>query len=981
MSKINKVKLGERLKEIRRNGYSEDNNLGPLWFVLDIEPCDSEFQKALLIYFIQFYIEKGNDTDIILMALGLLKGYETLAKIGERRNRYFKESNFIRDTYPDSFNGEEMSNILSRAKWNLSKKEEVQIDKLASGISNIENIIEIIKEVPKSPTFPLPSYMTNSEEPEIACSEAIQKSTGKQIRIQHRVPDKLEKFTDRDDKIREIGERLQKARWTLISGVGGIGKTELAKEYIHRNKEKYTTVCFLSYDGSLVSTIGRSLPVSGYENDDEDIESRYNTKMSLLRSCGEDTLIVIDNFDRTKDDSGKYVSAVFDKKFNDVRSGNYHIIFTSRVIHDDCLELGELEGEYQNELFFKYYTMGMSDDDQRAITDILDIISGHTLTLVLIAKTLFNGRRVSPKALLEKLSENLKTDIPANVTLEKDGEIHSDLMYVHIESIFDISHLSESEKYILMNMSLTRHDGIKAETFGDWIRLDDFNDFDALVDMGWIILDRKTDVASLHPVVSDVLANALKPNSLNCERYLTSLNGYLSTLDKGTDWITNNLAIGLCTSVLKRITDMVFLTGRILYNLGKIYNQLSIFYDSQECLLEALSIYEKENPEIIDQNELAGLYRWVGISYADLGKNKKAMEYYQKSKNIFETIYIPDYQDYARTLNVLGSSSKALGSYSEALKYHTDALKIQQEHLSENHLDIASTYNYLGGCYNSKGEYDKSMPNFQKSLEIRQLSLPANHRDIATSLNNIASVYSKTGYLDDAMDYYIRALDIKKEMLPENHSGISLAYYNIGHIYELKNELDVASEFYQKALQIRVNLNVENKPRTAAIYRGLGSVCRKKKQFEEALVWIDKSIENYKQNGRAEHSSAATSYDNKGFVYRDKGDSDEAMIYFNKAFDIRKRKLDKSHPMISNSFCNFADIYLNKGHYDTAIEFYQKALNIRLLKLPENHTKILSIYKNLASAYQSIGDNDKANEYLEKANISETMLDDSSSEE
>ncbi len=811
--------------------------------------------------------------------------------------------------------------------------------------------------------------------------EALQNSNGLQMRLIHSVPVALETFTDRGDKTREIGDRLQKSGWAIVSGIGGIGKTELVKEYIHRNKEKYNTVCFLSYDGSLLSTIGLSLPVLNYEAEDENLEFHYNVKMKLLKTCGEDTLIVIDNFNSTKDDSKNDVRAVFDKKFGDVRSGKYHIIFTSRVIHDGCLELGELEGVYQNELFFKYYTKEMSEDDQRAITGICDIISGHTLTLVLIAKTLFTGRRVSPKALLDKLTANLKTDIPAYVTHEKDGEIHSALMYAHIESIFDISQLSEKEKYILMNMSLTPHDGIKAETFGDWIRLDDFNDFDVLVDTGWIILDRKTDVASLHPVVSEVLANALKPDSLNCEQYLTSLNGYLSTLDKGNDWITNNLAIGLCTSVLKRIPDKVMLTGRTLYNLGKIYYQLSMFYDSQKYILEALSIYEMGNPENIDQNELAGLYRWVGISYSDLANNKKAMEYYLKALNLYETIEIPDYQDFARTLNVLGSSSKVLASYPEALQYHLAALKLQQEHLSENHPDIASTYNYLGVYYNSQGEYDNSLPNFLKSLEIRQFSLPANHRYIAMSLNNIAWVYSTKGYFDNALDYYFRSLKIKKEMLLENHSGMALAYYNIGHIYELKNELDVASEYYQKALQIRVNLNVENKPRAAAIYRGLCSVCRKKKQFDDALVWIDKAIEIYRQNGRAGLPSSTASYDNKGYVYRDKGDFDEAMVYFNMAFDIRRRKLDDSHPMISNSYCNFADVYLGKGQYETAIEYYQKALNIRLLKFPENHSKILSIYKNLASAYRSIDDNDMANVYLEKANISETMLDDSNSEE
>ena len=811
--------------------------------------------------------------------------------------------------------------------------------------------------------------------------EALQNSNGLQMRLIHSVPAALETFTDREDKIREIGEQLQKSGWTMVSGMGGIGKTELVKEYIHKNKEKYTTVCFLIYDGSLLSTIGLSLPVQNYAAEDENLEFHYNAKIKLLKTYGEDTLIVIDNFNRTKDDSGKYVSAVFDKKFSDVRSGRYHIIFTSRVIHDGCLELGEFESVYQNELFFKYYTKEMSEDDRRAITGILDIIRGHTLTLVLIAMTLFTGRRVSPKALLEKLSANLKTDIPAYVTLEKDGEVHSGLMYAHIESIFDISLLSEKEKYILMNMSLIPHDGIKAENFGDWICLEDFNDFDSLVDTGWIILDRKIDFASLHPVVSDVLANTLKPDSVSCERYLTSLNEYLSKLDEDDDWITLNQAVGLCISAFKRISDKVLLTGKILFHLGSIYRLLSMFHDSQKYLLEALSIYEKENPENIDQNELAELYRQVGLSYSNLADSKTAMEYYIKALNSFEKAEKPDYRKLARTLNLLGSSNKTLARYPEAFEYHRKALKVQRQYLPKDHRDLAITYNYLGIYYNTQGKYDNSLTNFRKSLEIRQSSLSPNHKDIAQSLHNIAWVYSTTGYPDKALEYYFRSLKIKKEILPENHTSMAITYSNIGAVYESKNELDVAFDYYQKALQIRVNLNMENKPRSAAIYRYLCSVCRKKKQFDDALVWIDKAIEIYRQNGRAGLPSSTTSYDNKGYVYRDKGDFDEAIVYFNMAFDIRSKKFDDSHPQISNSYRNFADVYLGKGQFETAIEFYQKALNIRLLKFPENHPKILSIYKKLATAYQAIGDNDKVNLYLEKATIYEAMSDDSNSEE
>lgn len=814
--------------------------------------------------------------------------------------------------------------------------------------------------------------------------EKIRQSGGQQMQLVYNAPVALEAFTDREEKIREIGDQLDKSGWAMVSGMGGIGKTELVKEYIHRNQMKYKNVCFLNYDGSLMSTIA-SLPIQGYGGGAENQEDAYKAKLEIMMSrYKEDTLIVIDNFNYTKDGSDDDASAVLDEKFDDVCKGRFHIIFTSRVTNDDCIELSELDSAHQIELFSKYYPKQMSEDDRQAINGILKIIDGHTMTLVLIAKTLSCGR-VTPQKMLEKLSADLKTDIPEKVFFKKDDRVRYSVMYSHVESLFDISRLSESERYILMNMTLTPRFGLKSETFKQWAGLKDYNDFNGLENTGWITLDKEPDIASLHPVISDVLANTLKPDSLNCARYLASLNGYLLNLDNGNDSLTLSQAVGFCTSVLKRIQDKTLSMGRISANLGRIYRLTGAFKESLKHVLNALSIYEAEDPQNIDQNELAEMYRQVGLSYSELGKASKEIECYKTAKELFETAAKPDYLNYARTLNLLGSYNRTQAFYPEALKYHQAALQIQQEHpcqdQDKSQLELASTYNYLGRYYNSQSDYGKSLPKFFKSLEIRQSLLSANHRDIAVSLNNIAWVYSKTGHRKEALKYYKEDLEIKQNILPENHPEIALAYYNIGVAYEKNKELDNAWEYFNKALRIRQALDMEDTFKTAAVYRGLCSICRKQKQFDEALVWINKSIEIYERSDRTEDCSADESYINKGYIYRDMERYDEAIDQYRIALDIRRKIFGDFHSKTSNSYRNLADIYLKKKQYDLAIDFYQKALNIRLAIFHENHPKILSIYKNLVLAYQKSGQDNKANEYRKKIENAQDMSGDSEEEE
>ena len=49
-------------------------------------------------------------------------------------------------------------------------------------------------------------------------------------------------FVGRQDDLEEINELLAKNQLVFLSGIGGIGKTELAKQYAYRHRAQYDTV-------------------------------------------------------------------------------------------------------------------------------------------------------------------------------------------------------------------------------------------------------------------------------------------------------------------------------------------------------------------------------------------------------------------------------------------------------------------------------------------------------------------------------------------------------------------------------------------------------------------------------------------------------------------------------------------------------------------------------------------------------------------
>ena len=55
-------------------------------------------------------------------------------------------------------------------------------------------------------------------------------------------------FVGRQDDLEEINELLAKNQLVFLSGIGGIGKTELAKQYAYRHRAQYDTVVFAVYE-------------------------------------------------------------------------------------------------------------------------------------------------------------------------------------------------------------------------------------------------------------------------------------------------------------------------------------------------------------------------------------------------------------------------------------------------------------------------------------------------------------------------------------------------------------------------------------------------------------------------------------------------------------------------------------------------------------------------------------------------------------
>jgi len=335
------------------------------------------------------------------------------------------------------------------------------------------------------------------------------------------LPIPKEFFIGRDAEIEDIHARLHQSPVLFLHGIGGIGKSELAKQYAKKYRGEYDTVVFAPYITDIVSMITDDtyVRINHFNRaPDQSIEDYYTEKLKKIKdltSNNEDRILfLVDNLDSTEDPNFKVLS--------DLRC---RVLVTSRMDFSDDfvqIELNAIANPFA--IFEKCYKKPLSDAERDMVGKIIDIVGGHTMTVELLAKQMM-ASRITPKRMLTKLSSGgLRESGNEKVRTDKDGNWVMRSTVEHIQALFDLADLNEDEKYILANLSLIPYSGISTELFGEWCEIDNYDTINQLADGGWIRWNKETDFISLHPVIADIMLMKAGKDSPTRFTLLTALS-------------------------------------------------------------------------------------------------------------------------------------------------------------------------------------------------------------------------------------------------------------------------------------------------------------------------------------------------------------------------------------------------------------------------------------------------------------------------
>lgn len=376
-------------------------------------------------------------------------------------------------------------------------------------------------------------------------------------------------------------------------------------------------------------------------------------------------------------------------------------------------------------------------------------------------------------------------------------------------------------------------------------------------------------------------------------------------------------------------------TARSLMHLGEVFHCLGRFAESESLYLQALPLLEQSLGA--DHLDVATCLYDLGVIFIEQGKHTEAERPFQRAYATRERLLGPEHPLTALCMNELGRLYEDQGRYADAATLMVRTLAIYEQQSGPGHPQTAYGLHALAVLYRRQGKYAQAEPLEARALAIHERIRGPEHPAVATSLGNLAMIYTMQGKYTAAEPLAMRALTIREQQLGAEHPTLAYSLSNLTTLYVKLKKYREAEPVILRAVALREQRSGADHPSTAYVLGQLADlyIAQGKYPAAEPPAWRALAIRE--QQLGPEHPETAMSLQTLGHLCSGQGKYAEAEPLYLRALAIREQRLGSEHPDTAVSLQDLADLYVSQERYTEVGPLYQQALVILTQQLGPEH--------------------------------------------
>lgn len=716
-------------------------------------------------------------------------------------------------------------------------------------------------------------------------------------------------FVGREDDLLAIATTLKQGQSAVISqivattGLGGIGKTQLASEFVHRYGQFFAGGVFwinFANPESVPAEIGVCGGAKYLDLDPNFHKLPLETQVDLVLAAWDSPLPRLLVFDNCEDEE----LLVRWKR----ATGGCRTIITSRRIEWSVtlgvkvFPLGTLHRE-ESVALLRSYSSNLSTVEEPVLSDIAKELGDLPLALHLAGSFLARyGSTISPSTYLSQLSQ---PDLLQHPSLQGRGQ----------------------KQYA----SPTRHEQHIARTFAlSYERLDASDPVDILAIK---ILARAAYLAHGTPIPKDLLFAIVNLDPDDMDSLLQSEDAIHRLLELGLLEKESEDALRLhrllASFICEVTTDANAQQDVELAMIATAAYWNSVGYSVPLTLVEShlRTVTEAALPREDEKGER--LCYGLGYHLYLIGNYKSAQSYLEKALEIAEILEDRSGENnIIKILNALGVISRILGKLDAAGYFYECALNELKRKDEQGRDEIAAVLNNLATVLQEQENYSEALEYYKQALEIHKNNFEKDKSLIAVTFNNIGLLFHQQGALEEAKTYYEQALNIREEILGEYHHRTAETIQNIGGLYSTQGNYELAKKYYQRALDIYRKVLREDHPDIARTLHNLAGTLKSEGDYASVKRYCKQAIEIWRISLGEVHELTLAALQDLAELYQQLREFDEACFYFKELLSAHEQKYGMYHQSVSQDLTNLGELFAKQGDFAQAKPFYKRAVEI-----------------------------------------------------
>jgi tetratricopeptide (TPR) repeat protein len=348
--------------------------------------------------------------------------------------------------------------------------------------------------------------------------------------------------------------------------------------------------------------------------------------------------------------------------------------------------------------------------------------------------------------------------------------------------------------------------------------------------------------------------------------------------------------------------------------------------------------------------------------------------YFSQSKLLVERIVASNREDlgddHPETLawtNNLGQVLHNLGDRMGVRELHEQALRGFQQVLGEDHPATLVSMDGLALALRFLGDFDGAQALHEQALAGFRRVLGEDHPATLVSMNNVAEIYRHRGDLRQAHQLHERTLRAMRRVLGDDHRHTLTSMNNLAVTRRALGDLQGAMQLHEQALAGFQRMLGDDHQRTLISLTNLGELQRHLGDPQRAFELHELALTGLRRARGDDHAETLSALDHLALASHMLGDLEGAHDLHKQALTRREQALGREgrHTLASSN--NLAETQRALGDLQSAGERHAHTLDAYRRVLGDHHPETLTSMDNLASTYRALGDLEAARRLHEEA--------------